>query len=97
MRPASNFDDLAIAVEVVVDDVRVGDEVAAVAVEQLSRGACVVRLRELEQHVLFRGDQHPEMAIVAALWRLHEHPRGVSAEVRRLEGIRFHRLDERRG
>jgi hypothetical protein len=37
VRPASDFNDLAVAIEMIVDDVRVRNEVAAIAIEQLAR------------------------------------------------------------
>src|SRR4051794_23552686 len=80
----------------IIDDVRVSDEVAAIALEQLGCGIGVVRLRELEQHVLFWRDQHPEMAVFAALRGLHEDASGIGTQIRRLERISLHRLNQGR-
>ena len=64
---AQQFDLLHVAarVEVVVDRVRVGDEVAAVAGEHVVDGVAVVAARVLEEHVPLRRDEHPEVARAA--------------------------------
>ena len=81
----------------VIDGVRVRDEIAGVAGEQRVDRVAVVPVRELVEHVLVRRDHHPEVAVPASLGRLHEHAGGVDAEVGRALGVGEHRVDERGG
>ena len=95
MGPAVDLDDVALGVEVVVDDVRVGDEIAAIALEDFVHGVTRVVPRELEEDVAFRRDEHPEVTCPASFLLLHEHAGGVGTEVGLLERVDPHRGDER--
>ena len=53
--PTADFNDVTFAVEVLVDRVRIGDEVALVILEQSIDGATIVRARIAIKHVLFWG------------------------------------------
>jgi hypothetical protein len=82
---------------VVVDRVRVGDQVALVAREQLVDAGAVVPRRVVEDDVPPGRHQHPEMPVAALLRRTHEHARRVRAEVRLRERVPAHRVDDRLG
>jgi hypothetical protein len=63
--PTSDLDDIAGFAEVLVDGVRVGDEVASTVAEQLVDRCAVMTLGVAIQHVLLWRDEHPEVAVPA--------------------------------
>jgi len=65
----------------------VGDQVSAVAGEQPVDRRAVVVARVAEEHVLLRGDGHPEVTGAAPLLREHEDAGGVHAQVRLRESV----------
>ena len=67
---------------------RVGDEVALVAREQVIDRLAVVAGRIAIEYVPLRRDQYPEMGPLALLFRLHEHACRVDADIGRLAGDR---------
>src|SRR5690606_29802181 len=85
--PAAYLDDAAVQIEVIVDSVRVGDEVTLVAAEDFVDSFAVVSLGELEQHVQLGRDQDPEVAVAALLWSHDEHARRIDTQVRRPQRI----------
>ena len=91
VRPAADLDDRAVGIEMVVDDVRVGDEIALVAREQPVDAGAVVAGRVAEEHVPRGRHQDPEVAEAAFLFGLHEHARRVGAEhgLRRTRPLRI--------
>jgi len=95
VRPAADLDDRAVAIEVVVHDVGIGDQVARVAVQELIDGGAVVPLRVGEEDVLVRRDGYPEVAGAAPLLSEHQDTGRVHAQVGLLEGVGAHRVDER--
>jgi hypothetical protein len=97
VRPAGNFDYVALAIEMVVDGVCVSDEVALVAGEQSVDSIAVVVFRVAVKDVLLWRDEHPEVSVSAALLCLHQHAGRVGAQVRLLIGILKHSVDERLG
>jgi len=97
VRPAVDLDHVPAAVEVVIDAVGVGNEVAVVAGEDIVDRVARVLRRVLEQDVAPRRDHHPEVARAALVLVLHEHAGRVDAEVRLREAVETHRLDERLG
>jgi hypothetical protein len=94
MRPAIDFDDVARHVQVVIDGVRIADEIALVAGEHSVDRIARMLGRVLEEHVAPRRDEHPEVTDAALLWMLHQHARRIGAQVRLLEGIAPHRGNE---
>lgn len=96
VRPTATLDDVACLIEVVEDRVRVGDELAGEAAQQLVDGCGIVLRRVAEEHVLLGRHHHEEVSATALLDVLHQHARRVGAEVRRV-GARVvpHRDDER--
>src|SRR5438876_729452 len=60
---------------------RVGDEVALMAHEQLVHAGAVVPGRVAEEHVQPRGDEDPEVPGAALLFAWCEHAGGVRAEI----------------
>jgi len=93
--PAADLDDVARAIQVVVDGVRIGDQIAGVAGQQAVYGRAVVAARVPKQHVLPRCDCDPEVPGAAALLGLHEDAGRVHAQVWRLHRVRSHRFDQR--
>ena len=55
MCPTRDLDHVTVSVEVLVDGVRIGDEVAGVAFEQLVDGQAVVRAGIAVKHLFFGG------------------------------------------
>ena len=94
VRPAADLDDLAGLVEVVVDGVGVGDQVALVAFQPLVHGGLVVLEGVVEEHVLLRRGDDPEVACVALVDILHQDAGGVGAQVGRGQGVLPHRLEQ---
>jgi hypothetical protein len=92
--PAAHLGGLALPVEVVVDLVGIGHDVARVAAEQRIHRRPVVLERELEQRVPSRRHQHPEVAVLAAPGVLHQHARRIRAEIRLPERVLVHRVNE---
>jgi hypothetical protein len=70
--PAPDLDDVAGLVEVIVDGVGIGDEVALVAGEETIDGLAVVLVRVAVEDVPPRRDEHPEMGAAALLLGLDE-------------------------
>jgi hypothetical protein len=95
VRPAVDLDDVPGRVQVVVDDVGIGDEKPLVAGEHVVDGVAGVVARELEEHVAAGRDQHPEVTGPASLLLLNEHAGRVHAEVGLLEGVNAHRSHQR--
>jgi hypothetical protein len=95
--PTPDFDDVALGVQVVVNGMGIGDEVALVAFEQLVDGGTVVLLGVAVEHMLLRRDQHPEVILSALLLCEHQHAGRIDAEVWLAEGIDQHDGDERPG
>lgn len=95
VRPTIDLDDVAARVEVIVDDVRVGNEIALVAGEYFVDGIARVVACELEEHVPAGRDQYPEVARSTALLLQHEHAGGVDTEIGLLERVLAHRRDKR--
>jgi hypothetical protein len=62
MSPARDLDDVTAAVQVVVDGVRVRDEIAVVAGQHAVDHFAIVLGRIGEQDVSLGRDEHPEMA-----------------------------------
>ncbi len=93
--PAADLHHASIDVEVVIDGMRVGDEVAAIARQHPVHGFTVVLRGVAVENVPRGGDDYPEVRALAALARLHQDARRVGAKVRGLEGILPHRVDER--
>jgi hypothetical protein len=86
VRPAADLDDRAVAIEVVVHGVGIGNQVARVAVQELVDDGAVVPLRVGEEDVLVRRDGDPEVAGAAPLLsehqdtsRVHAHDAGLSS------------------
>lgn len=92
---AVDLDDVAYRVEVVVDDVGIGDEEALITGEDVVDGVARMVSGEFEENVPARRDEHPEVARAAALLVLYEHAGCVDAEVRLLERVHAHCGDER--
>jgi hypothetical protein len=82
MRPARHLDDTAALVQVVVDGVGIGHEVAAIAGQYAVHGLLVVLGRVGEQDVPLGREEHPEVAGAAFLLGLHQDASGVSTQVR---------------
>jgi hypothetical protein len=95
VRPAVDLHHVAAPIEVVVDGVGVGDEIALVAGEDVVDGVARVVARELEEHVSSGRDEDPEVPCPAPLRVLNENARRVDAEVRLRERVRAHRGHER--
>ena len=96
MSPTRHLDDVAAAVQVVVDGMRVGDQIAAIAGQHAVDGLLVVLGRVRVQDVPLGRDEHPEVADAALLLGLHQDAGGVGAQVRRAERVLPHGVDERR-
>ncbi len=95
MGPAADLDDVAVAVQVVVDGVSIGDQVARVAGQQAVDRRAVVASRVPKQHVLLWRHGDPEVACATALLGQHEDARRIHAQVRLLHRVRPHRLYQR--
>ena len=79
--PAVDLFDGAVAVEVIVDDVPVGDEVALVPSEELVDRITVMLPRKFEEHVPSGCHDHPEVFGATLLFRLNENAGCVGADV----------------
>ena len=79
----------------IVDGVRIGDEVALVAREQRVDRCSVVLGRELEEDVAAGHDHDPEVARAALLLGLDEHAGRIDADVRLRERVEPHCVDQR--
>ncbi len=95
VRPASDFEDRAVFVQVVVDRVGIGDQIALVAGEELVDGGAIVPGRVAVEHVSSGHDDDPEVAATTLVLRLHEHAGRVGAQIGRRLGVTPHGRDQR--
>jgi len=79
MRPAVDLGDTPVGVQVVVDHVRIGDEVPLVACEHVVHRVAVVPTRVLEQHVTAGRDEHEEVPGATLVLGLYQDPGRVGA------------------
>lgn len=95
MRPAIDLDDVARLVEMIVNGVCIGDDVAFVAREHVIDGVGVVLRRVLEEHMTLWCDEDPKVSRATFFGLLHEHAGRVDEDVRLSKRVLVHRRDQR--